>query len=297
MLHSFQQKNILIIPLANFIRFNKKIAGERLANLHGQFFDELLDSEERLEEHEEFCEKLLKKMLFSQIVADFNLGKKGKQEFISEALSLLKLPCDKAEDFESAWNSLLEFEIKSIDVFQALIKLAKQGKSIYLIGRANELHAQKILDLFKKYSYKESSLLENLPEPVGALPLAITETSQSPSIGNIYLCLSYFYHTLVEQPIGFLTKLFIPQSNSGLLTQLLAYLTTQNKTKEEILLINPYENNNAITKKLALDIISKDNFYSELRNSAHEDLVSRLDPIPESSSSSEHISLSPIHNT
>ncbi len=43
MLYPFQQKNILIIPLASFIRFNKKIAGERLANLYGQSFDELLD--------------------------------------------------------------------------------------------------------------------------------------------------------------------------------------------------------------------------------------------------------------
>ncbi len=195
-------------------------------------------------------------------------------------MSLLKLTRDKAEDFETAWNSLLEFDKESLNVFQALIKLTEQGKSIYLIGKTNELHAQKVLDLFKKHSYQEGSLLENLPEPVDALPLAITETSQSPSIGNLYLCLSYFYHTLVEQPSGFLTKLFIPQSDSGLLTQLLAYLTSQNKTKEAILLINPYENSNAITKKLALDIISKNNFYSELRNPASEALGSRLAPIP-----------------
>lgn len=295
MLYSFQQKNIFIIPLAHFIQFNKKIAGERLANLHGKSFNELLDSEEQLEEHEEFCEKLLNKMLFSQLVADFNLGNKSKQAFISEALSLLKLPSDKAEDFESAWNSLLEFDIKSLDVFQTLIKLTEQGKSIYLIGKANELHAQRILDLFKKNYYQENSLLENLPEPMDALPLAIMETPPSPSHGNLYLCLSYFYHTLLEEPAGFLTKLFIPQSYSGLLTQLLAYLTTQNKTKEEILLINPYQTSNAITKKLALDTISKDSFYSELRNLARETLASRLAPIPESSSSSEYISLS-VHS-
>lgn len=75
---SLQQKNSFIIPLASFIRFNKKIAGERLANLFGKYFDELLDTEEELEEHEKFCEKLLEKILCSQIVADFNLGKKDK---------------------------------------------------------------------------------------------------------------------------------------------------------------------------------------------------------------------------
>ena len=290
---SLQQKNSFIIPLASFIRFNKKIAGERLANLFGKYFDELLDTEEELEEHKKFCEKLLEKILCSQIVADFNLGKKDKQEFISEALMLLKLTSDKAEEFESAWNSLLEFDMDLFDAFQELIKLTEQGKTIYWIGNTNELHAQKVLNIFKDYAYPASSLLENLPEPARAKPLAITETSQSRSSGNIYLCLSYFYHTLIEQPAGFLTKLFAPQADSGLLTQLLAYLTTQNKTKEAILLINPYKNTNAITKKLALEIISKDHFYRELRSSASEALGSRLAPIPESPRS-EHIPLS-IH--
>ncbi len=292
MLYSFQQKNILIIPLASFIRFNKRIAGERMANLYGHSFDELLDSEERLEEHEKFCEKLLKKILFSQIVADFNLGKKGKKEFISEALSLLKLTSDKAADFQLAWNSLLEFDKASLDVFQALIKLAEQGKSIYLIGNTNELHAQKVLNLLKIHAYQENLLIKKLPEPASALPLAITATTQSPSIGNLYLCLSYFYHTLVEQPSGLLTKLFF-QSDSSLLTQLFTYLTTQNKTKEEILFINPYKNSSAISKKLALDIISKDNFYSEIRSSVSEALGSVFSPLPElPSRSEEHIPLS-----
>lgn len=89
---------------------------------------------------------------------------------------LLKLTSDKAEEFESAWNSLLEFDIELFDVFQELIKLTEQGKTIYWIGNTNELHAQKVLNIFKNYSYPASSLLENLPEPVRAMPLAITET-------------------------------------------------------------------------------------------------------------------------
>lgn len=99
---------------------------------------------------------------------------------------------------------------------------------------------------------------------------------------------------MIEQPAGFLTKLFAPQEDSGLLTQLLAYLTTENKTKEAILLINPYKNTNAITKKLALEIISKDHFYRELRSSDSKVLGSRLSPMPESSTRLEHIPLS-IH--
>lgn len=300
--YSFQQKNSLIIPLSTFIRFNKKIAGERLANLFGQYFDDLLACEEELQEHEKFCEKLLQKLLFSKIVADFNLGKKSKQEFITEALSFFKLSGDKATEFESAWNSLLEFNKELIDVFQELIKLTEQGKSIYFIGNTNELHAQKVLDLFKNHSYEALLLLENLPESASAMPLVISQSYPSnpnnhaltPSNGNIYLCLSYFYHTLVEQPSGTLTKLFTPfQATSGLLTQLHAYLNTLGKTNEDILLVNPYPTTNAITKKLAKEIISKDNFYSELRNAASDALKSLFDPLPPSSSRSfEHIPLS-----
>ncbi|MEN9916811.1 MAG: hypothetical protein RLY40_743 [Pseudomonadota bacterium] len=291
--YSFQQKNSLIIPLSTFIRFNKKLAGERLANLFGQYFDDLLACEEELQEHEEFCEKLLKKLLFSKTVAEFNLGKISKQEFISEALIFFKLSSDKAAEFESAWNSLLEFNKELIDVFQKLIKLTEQGKSIYFIGNTNELHAQKVLDLFKNHSYEALLLLGNLPESVGARPLAITETSQTPSIGNVYFCLSYFYTSLVEQSSSFLTKLFTPQSASGLIKQLFIYLTTQNKTKEDILFINTYKNTHAIPKKLAQEIISKDNFFNELQSAASEALGSPLDPLTESLTRSiEHTLLS-----
>lgn len=268
------QKNILIVPLAAFIRFNKRMAGERIANLFGKYFDDLLALEEELQEHEKFCAEKLDKLLFSNIVADFNLGKKNKQEFISEALKLLKLPSDKAHDFESAWSSLLTFDKKLLDEFSELIKLTQQGKSIYFIGNTNELHAQKVLDLFKDNLDEMLTLVENVPEPVAFLPLKITQPSPAssdnnilkPPTGNLYFCLSYFYQTSIEKFSGSLTRFFFPQSSSGLLKQLLTDLTTQNKNKEAILLINPYEKANPLTKKLAVETISKDLFFKELRN-------------------------------
>ena len=306
MLYSFQQKNILIIPLAAFIRFNKKMAGERLANLFGLYFDDLLACEEELEEHEKFCEKLLEKILFSKIVADFNLGKKNKQEFISEALKFLNLTSDKASAFESAWNCLLEFDKELHDVFNELIKLTQHGQSIYFIGNTNELHAQKVLALFKKISYENFSWLENLPSSTGDLPFALIETSQAridgnafpPSKGNVYFFLSYLCQNLIEQPSNILTQLFTPfQPTSGLLCKLSAYLMKQGKPKEDILLINPYRNINAITKKLAQETISKNNFYSELRDSASEAMqpLSGLRSIdsPLARIEEEHISLLP----
>ena len=72
-----EQKNVLIVPLSLFIKFNKKIAAEKFANLFGKFFDDLFSCDEEIEEHEKFCEALLQKILASQIVADFNLGKKN----------------------------------------------------------------------------------------------------------------------------------------------------------------------------------------------------------------------------
>ena len=276
------QKNILILPLALFIQFNKKKAGERLGNLLGHSLDDLFAGAKELHDHEKICQKQLNNLLQSQIVADFNLGKKNKQEFISEALSFFKLSNDKTLDFESAWDSLIEFDVELHDVFEELMKLIEQGLSIYFIGDTNALHAQKVLDLFKQNGYKKLSLVENLTEPVGAFPLAITATSEASananlttsSIGSVYLCLSYFYQSLVEQSSCILTKLFTLQSTSGLLTQLITYLTSQNKTKEDILLVNLHRKASSISKKLALDTMSKDNFFKELRYSASGSMLS-----------------------
>lgn len=296
MLHSFQKKNSLIVPLALFIRFNKKKAGEKLANLFGEYLDELFASEEELQAHEKFCNKLVTKILTSKIVADFNLGKKSKQEFISEALSFLNLPNNKAMDFEFAWNSLLELDKEALDVLNYLIKLTEENKSIYFIGNTNELHAEKILEIFAFHSSEKLAFLDSLPNPAAALPITISKTSEikpdnrllAVPVGSVYFCLSYIYKTLIEQPKDLLTKLFtFFKSTSGLLTQLHAYLNTQGKTKEDILLINPYKNANTITNKLAQEVISKDDFYNVLRHSASammspSALLSRANRLPRS---------------
>lgn len=52
------------------------------------------------------------------------------------------------------------------------------------------------------------------------------------------------------------------------------YLNDMGKTKDDILLINPYKKTNAITRKLALETLSKENFCTNLltpeKTSAHE---------------------------
>lgn len=139
---SFEKKNVLIVPLSLFIRFNKRMAGEQFANLFEKYFDELFNCDEEIQEHEKFCEDLLQKILISPIVADFNLGKITKNEFINELLCYLNLPSNKSKAIEGAWNSLLMFDQKAVKAFDALIKLTHQGKSIYFIADTNVLHAE-----------------------------------------------------------------------------------------------------------------------------------------------------------
>jgi len=266
------QKNVLIIPLSSFICFNKKMAGEKLANLFGKSVDDRFSCDEEIQDYEKFCGNLLQKILTSQIAADFNLGKKTKHEFISELLSFLSLPSNKSSAIEAAWNALIEFDRESSEAFNALIKLTLQGKSIYFIGNTNELHAKKILDLFAGYPHDKLSFWENLPEEVHASPLAVSQVSYAElgdddlaaQMGTIYFCLSYAYKTLLEQPQSFLTRLFTAKSASGLLAHLKISLNELGKTQDDILLINPYEKTHAITKKLALETISKENFYTDL---------------------------------
>lgn len=290
--YSLEQKKILIVPLSSFIRFNKNIAGEQFANLFGKSLDDLFSCEEEIQDYAKFCENLLHKILTSKIVADFNLGKKTTQEFISELLSFLKLPNSKSSNLEKAWNSLIEFNRETIDAFDALIKLTHQGKSIYFIGNTNKLHAKKVLDIFRNFSFKQIYLefLENLPEEMHASPQAVSQLADpelagnvlSQSHGSVYFCLSYVYNTLIEQPKDILTKLFTPFTSThtqGLLTHLKNYLNALGKTKDGILLINPYGKSNAITKKLAFDTISKDNFYTDLHKSAATAVATMFAPL------------------
>jgi hypothetical protein len=267
-----EQKNILIVPLSLFIRFNRIIAGEQFANLFGKSFDDIFLDEE-VAAHEKFCEGTLQKILTSQIVADFNLGKKNKHEFISELLIFLNLPSNKSTEIETAWNSLIELNRESTEKLYTLIKLTHQGKAIYFIGNTNELHAEKILNLFSGYPSRKLSFLENLPNPIQALPLAISRIADSeldgdsltPQIGTLYFCLSYAYKTLVEQPQGLLTKLFTGfKPTSGLLTNLKVHLNDMGKTKEDILLVNPYAKASQ-PKKLALETVSTEKFYADLQ--------------------------------
>lgn len=288
--YSIEQKKILIIPLSSFIRFNKQMAGAQLANLFGKSLDDIFSCDEEIQEYEKFCKNLLDKILTSKIVADFNLGKKTTQEFIAEVLSFLKLPDSKSSPLKTAWNSLLEFDRETVDTFYELIKLTHQGKSIYFIGDTNELHAKKVLDIFRKFSFKQIYLkfLENLPETIPTEPFTVSQLADPElasnvlpqSHGNVYFCLSYMYNTLIEQPKDILSKLFTPFTfTPGLLMCLKDYLNTLGKTKDDILLVNPYKKSNAITKKLAFDTISKDNFYTDLHKSVDTAVASIFAPL------------------
>ena len=265
-----EQKNVLIVPLSLFIKFNKKIAAEKFANLFGKFFDDLFSCDEEIEEHEKFCEALLQKILASQIVADFNLGKKTKHEFTLELLNFLDLPSEKSTAIEDAWNSVIDLDRKSSEMLHTLIQLTHQGKSIYFIGDTNELHAQKILGLLADFSYNKLSFLENLPERLPTLPVAISRVSDSeltsnglaPQIGTIYFCLSYAYKTLIEQPQNFFTKFFSSKPTPGLLTNLKISLNKIGKTQDDILFVNPYTKERSIIKKLGLETIG----IEELKN-------------------------------
>lgn len=233
----------------------------------------MFSCDEEIKEHEEFSKKITEKILSSKLVADFNLGKKTKQEFILELLRFLKLPSEKAAEAKVAWNALLNFDKKLTSVFEALLNLTQQGTSIYFIGNTNELHAEKILDLFALNAISTLSFSDKLSGPALALPLAISQSSSSglncpgsaSQCGTVYFCLSYAYKTLLEQPRGLLTKLFTTKPTPGLLAHLKVYLNDISKTKkDDILLVNPYEKNNTITKKLALETISKEKFYTDL---------------------------------
>ncbi|TKW76884.1 MAG: hypothetical protein DI543_18615 [Bradyrhizobium icense] len=248
------------------------MAGEKFANLLGKFLDDLFSCEEIIKEHEEFSKKLLQKILQSQVVSDFNLGKKTKDEFISELLNLLGLSRDKSTDLVAAWNSLIELDQKSSEAFNALIKLTHQGKSIYFIGDTNALHAEKILTIFRNFRFNHVYLefLENLPDELPALPLAVSRISDSAADnvltqqhGTVYFCLSYAYKILLKQSQSFLTQLFKP--TSSLLTHLKIYLN-EIKTQDDILFVNRYPNEQSIARKLALETIDKENFYTALLN-------------------------------
>lgn len=293
-----EQKNSLIVPLSLFINFNKIMAGEQFANLFGKFFDDMFSCDEEIKDHTKYCEDLLKKILISQIVADFNLGEKTKDEFISELLNFLdnlpnnKLINTKAAAIETAWNSLITLNRESIAAFYALIKLTHQGKSIYFIANTNELHAAKILELFENYSSQKLSFLQNLPNSLPASPIPISQVHDlgvgsdglGMPIGTVYFCLSCAYKTLVEQPHCCLTKFFL--GTSGLLTHLQAQLKGMGKTKEDILLVSEKA---AIAKKLGWESISKEKFLTDLKTLAQG--MTTLDSI-DSTSINSHASIS-----
>lgn len=274
-----ESKNTLIVPLTLFIENNFKSAAEKFATIFGSNRDELLSTpEDRVnqeyfkKQHQQFNEKSMQKVFNSQFVADFNLGKKRKTEFISELLSLFKLPCKNSMDVEEAWNALIEFNLESSLVFDILIKLIYQGKSIYFIGDTNELHAKKILDLFSLFPFSNLSFLEDLPDPtIPALPFVINQVSQTelvgdertPSVGSLYFCLSYAYKTLMA-PSSSWNHFYRFRQPSGLLTHLKQYLNDVGKTKTDILLVHPYQKEDSIIQRLALETLSKENFYSSL---------------------------------
>jgi|GEM_PF-2775763 hypothetical protein len=169
-------------------------------------------------------------------------------------------------------NSLINFDDKSHRAFAALLNLTQRGISIY-IDDTNELHAEKILALFSSNTIDNLSFLADLPHPISALPQAVAVSYTyiklsrhllTLPIGTVYFCLSYAYKTLLEQPRSRLKSFFTFKPTSGLLTHLTIYLNDIGKNKTDILLVNPYTKNNAITEKLTLDTISKEDFYTDL---------------------------------
>ena len=248
-----KSKNVLIVPLTLFIKYNEKNAAEKFALL--------------FKNSQQFNEKSLQKILNSPLVTDFKLGKRNKAEFISKLAILLRLPTYTMTEVEDAWNSLIELDTDFNAAFDALIKLTYQGKSIYFIGNTNELHAKKILDLFSSFPFTTLSFLENLPDPMSTLPFSIsrvtdTHLSNHNLVGSVYFCLSHAYKILLEQPS--FTSFFSLRQTRGLLTQVTQYLNDTGKTKDDILLVNPYQEQSSIIKTLALETISKENFYSNL---------------------------------
>ncbi|WP_171910134.1 hypothetical protein, partial [Rickettsiella grylli] len=175
---------------------------------------------------------------------------------------------------KSAWNSLIEFNSTSSELFNTLIKLVHQGKSIYFFGNTNALHAQKILFNFIIFPFNQVyvQFLEKLPQNIPAEPLAISTLFDpiadhvlAQNHGTIYLCLSYFYETFIESPQNLITTLFNP-APSSLLSQLKNYLNSIEKTRDDIILVTPSKR--SVSRGLDLDTIKEKDFRTLLKNSA-----------------------------
>jgi hypothetical protein len=271
MTNKLERKNVLIVPLALFIKYNKKRAAEKFANIFinmtHEFFSTPKEKAEKdcFKKYQQFNEKCVQKILDLELTADFKLGKKNKDEFISELLSFLKLDGyqSKKKEIEEAWNSLIELNTKSSAEFYALMKLTLHRKSIYFIGDTNELHAKKILDLFPCPPLEQITFLENLPNPERVTYSKLNTDGSDPSIGSIYFCLSYAYNALIEKP-GLISMFFPSKQAPGLLTHLKGHLDKINTAKDDILLVSPGQKQQAIAKRLSLETTSKEKFYSSL---------------------------------
>ena len=269
--NKLERKNVLIVPLALFVKYNKKRAAEKFANIFRNMTDEFFSTPKQKEEQDyfkkqqKFNEKSIQEILDLELIADFKLGKKNKDEFISELLSFLKLDGyeSKKMETEEAWHSLIELNTKSSAAFYALMKLTLHGKSIYFIGDTNELHAKKILDLFPCPPLQQVVFLENLPNPERVTHSKLSTDSSGPSIGRIYFCLSYAYNALIENP-GLISMFFPSRQAPGLLTHLRGHLDKINMAKDDILSVSSGQKQQAIAKRLALETISKEKFYSDL---------------------------------
>lgn len=293
-----ESKNTLIVPLSLFIKINEKNATEKLLTLFGAMVTAHPSNPKEnknlayfKKQQQEFNENSVKKILNSQLVTDFNLGNKNKSEFISELLSSLKLPHNHFSDVEEAWDSLIEFDLQSSAVFEALIKLTYQGKSIYFIGDTNELHAKKSLEFFSLFPFNKLSFLENLPE-ANALPFVISHSRPTPDAltspkGRVYFCLSYTYKTLLTPPPSLLSQFFRLKPTPDLLTHLNQYLTNIGKTKNDILFVNPYSKEQFLAKKLALEIISKEDFSINLLSESTHTATVNYDPNPDKTQADE----------
>jgi hypothetical protein len=284
------ESNVLIVPLSLFIKNNEKNTLEKFKTIFRSMTDHLFSNPEESVNHayfkkqlQQFNEKSLKKILNSSLVTDFNLGKKNKDQFILELSSALKLhPSDSRKVMlEEAWNSLIEFDHELDSVFDSLIKLTYQGKSIYFIEETNELHAQKSLEIFSLFPFHNLSFLENLPNPT-ASPLLISyldsthDTLTSPK-GSVYFCLSYAYQTFLTPSSNFLSQFFRFKSTPDLLTHLIQHLNAIGKRKDTILFVSANLKEQSLAEKLALETISKEAFYTELSSSAANKTTVRFD--------------------
>lgn len=270
-----KQKNVFIVPLSLFIKFNKH---PRIS------IDDLLNIDEEKEVLKNFSTQL-QAILQSQLVADFNLGKYTSHQFLIELLKFIGLAKNLNESnperieilknvIKSAWNSLIEFNSKSSELFNTLIKLIHQGKSIYFVGNTNALHAQKILFNFIIFPFNQVyvQFLEKLPQNIPAEPLAISTLSDTiadhvlaQNHGTIYLCLSYFYEALIKSPQNLITTLFKP-APSSLLSQLKNYLHSIDKTRDDIIFVT--SSKKSINREFDLDTIKEKDFCTLLKNSA-----------------------------